>query len=260
MTTRVDGFPAAAFSWTVGRTGTWEPGRELPAGWHRLYLREAVAPSELGVDGAQAGASGRPPDLPVRVHGGTSWEFVRPIRIGDVLDWTSVPGTAERKDARSGPIAVAVDTTLISADGETAVIERNVSIYKPLGQPLSIRMPDAPFAAPDDYDEVWRLALSDIDLFRFAALTFNAHRVHLDRQWATKVEPYPDLLVQGPLLALLLMEAIAREGIAVSAVDIRNRGPAFAGETLVLSRARDDANEMIMRTEDGRAIARAHWN
>ena len=48
-------------------------------------------------------------------------------------------------------------------------------------------------------------------LFRYSALTFNAHRIHYDRPYATGVEGYPDLVVQGPLTATLLCE-LARVG------------------------------------------------
>jgi 3-methylfumaryl-CoA hydratase len=36
-------------------------------------------------------------------------------------------------------------------------------------------------------------------LFRFSALTYNAHRVHYDRNYATRVEGYRGLVVHGPL-------------------------------------------------------------
>jgi 3-methylfumaryl-CoA hydratase len=45
-------------------------------------------------------------------------------------------------------------------------------------------------------------------LFRFSALTFNAHRIHYDRSYATSVEGYPGLVVQGPLTAVLLLELV----------------------------------------------------
>ncbi len=45
-------------------------------------------------------------------------------------------------------------------------------------------------------------------LFRFSALTFNAHRIHYDRPYATAVEGYPGLVVHGPLTAILLMELV----------------------------------------------------
>ncbi len=47
-------------------------------------------------------------------------------------------------------------------------------------------------------------------LFQFSALTYNAHRIHYDRDYATKVEGYPGLLVHGPLLATLLVDLFRR--------------------------------------------------
>jgi 3-methylfumaryl-CoA hydratase len=65
-------------------------------------------------------------------------------------------------------------------------------------------------------------------LFRFSALTFNAHRIHYDRAYATTVEGYPGLVVQGPLTAVLLMELVRRHtSRSVTAFDFRARAPLF---------------------------------
>jgi 3-methylfumaryl-CoA hydratase len=48
-------------------------------------------------------------------------------------------------------------------------------------------------------------------LFRFSALTFNSHRIHYDRPYATGVEGYPGLVVHGPLIATLLVDLARRE-------------------------------------------------
>ncbi|KAG9236639.1 hypothetical protein BJ875DRAFT_215884 [Amylocarpus encephaloides] len=44
-------------------------------------------------------------------------------------------------------------------------------------------------------------------LARFSALTFNAHRIHLDVQYS-QVEGYKSLLLHGPLLAMLMLAAL----------------------------------------------------
>jgi 3-methylfumaryl-CoA hydratase len=46
-------------------------------------------------------------------------------------------------------------------------------------------------------------------LFRYSAITFNAHRIHYDLQYAQQTEHYPGLVVHGPLQANLLMAAAA---------------------------------------------------
>ena len=47
-------------------------------------------------------------------------------------------------------------------------------------------------------------------LFRYSALTFNGHRIHYDRRYATEVEGYPGLVVHGPLIATLLLDLLDR--------------------------------------------------
>jgi 3-methylfumaryl-CoA hydratase len=50
-------------------------------------------------------------------------------------------------------------------------------------------------------------------LFRFSALTYNAHRIHYDREYAMRDEGYPGLVVHGPLTAMLLLQlADGQEG------------------------------------------------
>jgi 3-methylfumaryl-CoA hydratase len=47
-------------------------------------------------------------------------------------------------------------------------------------------------------------------LFRYSALTFNGHRIHYDRGFATE-HGYPGLVVHGPLLATLLADLLRLE-------------------------------------------------
>ena len=49
-----------------------------------------------------------------------------------------------------------------------------------------------------------------VELFRYSALTFNSHRIHYDRDYATGVEGYPGLVVHGPLIATLLVDNFLR--------------------------------------------------
>ena len=73
-------------------------------------------------------------------------------------------------------------------------------------------------------------------LFRFSALTFNAHRIHIDLPYAREVEKYPDLVVHGPLQAMALMGAACRHR-GTRPVGFRFRGvrPAFHTDKLTLN-------------------------
>ena len=60
----------------------------------------------------------------------------------------------------------------------------------------------------DDKKLIKRVVPDNRMLFRFSAVTFNSHRIHYDKDYATEKESYPNLVVQGPLIACLAMNLI----------------------------------------------------
>jgi 3-methylfumaryl-CoA hydratase len=61
-------------------------------------------------------------------------------------------------------------------------------------------------------------------LFRYSALTFNGHRIHYDRNWASDAEGYPGLVVQGPLIATLLLDLMYQNLGPVEIASFQFRG------------------------------------
>jgi 3-methylfumaryl-CoA hydratase len=87
------------------------------------------------------------------------------------------------------------------------------------------------------------LFVDPVLLFRFSALTYNAHRIHYDLPYATEIEGYPGLVVHGPLLALLALEParLHRPDAPVRAFDYRLVHPAFApAEIAAVARPRGE--------------------
>jgi 3-methylfumaryl-CoA hydratase len=84
-------------------------------------------------------------------------------------------------------------------------------------------------------------------LFRFSALTYNAHRIHYDREYA-RGEGYPDLVVHGPLQALLMAE-LARTP-ARCEYSYRLVAPLFEDQGLVVS-ARPEGETISVSCRDG---------
>ena len=88
-------------------------------------------------------------------------------------------------------------------------------------------------------------------LFRFSALTYNAHRIHYDREFA-RSEGYPGLVVHGPLQALLMAE-LARAG---SEYSYRLVAPLYEDDGLIVSGAPDgDAVRVSCRDTTDRVTA-----
>ena len=52
------------------------------------------------------------------------------------------------------------------------------------------------------------VTVDQTQMFFFSAATYNGHRIHYDKDWATTVEGYDDVLVQGPLQSALLSRAL----------------------------------------------------
>ena len=106
-----------------------------------------------------------------------------------------------------------------------------------------------------------RLDVDPTLLFRFSALTYNAHRIHYDRGYATDVEGYPGLVVHGPLQALAMAEA-ARLLVGAPAgpvrFDYRLVAPMYDGEGLVAAADPGDDGSVVTRvmTREGRTTAR----
>ncbi|OQZ89808.1 acyl dehydratase [Mycobacterium alsense] len=100
------------------------------------------------------------------------------------------------------------------------------------------RVFDQPFfddIAVGDQIPTLTVTVDETQLFFFSAATYNAHRIHYDKQWAREVEGYDDVLVHGPLQAALLARAIGDwiggRGRLVS-FSVQNRAVAHPGEAL----------------------------
>lgn len=92
---------------------------------------------------------------------------------------------------------------------------------------------------------------SSVSLFRFSALTWNAHRIHYDRDYAI-AEGHPDILVQahlhGAYLARLVTDWMGTDGKLVS-IEWRNRNRAFPGDVLTCSGV---VKQKLLKGDSGR--------
>ena len=75
-----------------------------------------------------------------------------------------------------------------------------------------------------------------VSLFRFSALTFNAHKIHVDRDWCRNVEGHRDLVVHGPisLTGVLDLYRDVKGGsspeVVPKSISYRMMSPLYVGE------------------------------
>ena len=90
-----------------------------------------------------------------------------------------------------------------------------------------------------------------LQLFRYSALTFNGHRVHYDRPYATEVEGYPGLVVHGPLLATWLsLFAEEKSGRQLKKFKFSGKRPVFDLHNFTLTGERNGKDSAKLRIID----------
>ena len=206
-------------------------GDPLPPSWLLLYFLPRFTGAELRPDGSPRDTGVVPPmPFPRRMFAGERVRVHRPLRLGD-----RVHREMELTDltAKTGGTGTLVFSTVVSrisgADGVLAVEDERRTVFRE--EVKAGERNQAPRREPAPTDVPWRATIEPdpVLLFRFSALTFNSHRIHYDRTWATEVEGYPGLVVHGPLTTTLLVD-FARDhnpGRRVVAYATQARAPLF---------------------------------
>ena len=185
-----------------------QPGNAVPPCWHWLYFLSLPRQSEIGPDGhARRGGFLPPVPLPRRMWAASQLEWLRPLRIGEAIAKSSLIADVSSKEGRTGPLVFVRVRHEVSARGHLALIEEQDIVYRDAPKPgEAAPSPRAPEHC-DWQREIWP---DPALLFRYSALTFNAHRIHYDRPYALNVEGYPGLVVHAPLIATLLLNLLRR--------------------------------------------------
>jgi 3-methylfumaryl-CoA hydratase len=200
----------------------------LPPGWHWLFFNPAARASELGADGHPKRGGFLPPvPLPRRMWAGGRLSFHAPLRVGEPAERESEILKIDVKSGKRGALTFVTVRHLLSARGALAIEEEQDIVYReasPPGSPAPTPQP-----APEGAEWSREIRPDPTLLFRYSALTFNGHRIHYDRPYATEVEGYQDLVVHGPLTATLLMQFAGecRPGRDLSRFQFRGVHPLF---------------------------------
>ncbi|WP_373869917.1 FAS1-like dehydratase domain-containing protein [Acrocarpospora macrocephala] len=201
-----------------------EPGGSLPPMWHWVQLLDEWRQDELGPDGHPL--AGQPGPGRTRMFAGGRTRHLRPLRVGETAMRSSGVVASVDKTGRSGPLTFVTVRHEFRQGGELAITEEQDIVYQPPGV-LPTTDGGLPMGEPRFVFDV-----DPVVLFRFSALTYNAHRIHYDHRFAA-AEGYADLVVHGPLLIVLMAELFRRygagfgwTGIPISAAGARPRAAA----------------------------------
>lgn len=226
---RVAAAPIAMLSATLDRDDPPpKDGDRLPPLWHWLYFLPHYRQSAVGPDGhAKRGGFLPPIPLPQRMWAGSRLTFKAPLHVGETITRESQIVDVVRKEGRSGPLAFVVVRHTIEGEQGVAIVDEHDIVYRGDARPGAQTGQPTPAAV----DAAWsrEIHADPVLLFRYSALTFNSHRIHYDRTYATETERYPGLVVHGPLIATLLVDLL-RHGLPhaeMAAFSFRAISPLF---------------------------------
>ncbi|KAF6765240.1 hypothetical protein DFP72DRAFT_799475 [Ephemerocybe angulata] len=188
-----------------------KPGVPLGYGHHLAFFHARKAETHLREDGTDEEVSPPAPFLQRMWAGGRiKWDVDNPLISGVKTKSESSVLEALKKGFEKGrPMVFVTQEIKYTMEGKKtpSVVEERQHVYLPTDRVVRKEPRQVP-DLPDTVDFSFVYKPTPVTLFRFSSLMFNAHHIHLDKEYTTKVEGYPERLVHGPLTAMMLLEAM----------------------------------------------------
>ncbi|WP_137174143.1 hypothetical protein [Massilia sp. HP4] len=211
-------------------------GDPLPRGWQFILLGADTRRSDLRGDGFP-GLGVPIPDLglPRLLLGGRTVEYRHDIPIGSMVRRVSWMKSLTRKASARGDMAVValahelhVPTSSTAAIVETQtylLMSGRNTVAEGDAEPRTVSAARSGIVTPDE-----------TLLFQYSALGFNSHKIHIDKAYAREVEGFPDLVVNGGLVTLLMTEFMRTDlDLVPASFRTKHLAPLFCGRPITLT-------------------------
>ncbi|MFT5577693.1 MAG: 3-methylfumaryl-CoA hydratase [Paraglaciecola psychrophila] len=232
---------------------------QLPLGIHWCLAQPAISAEGLGADGHPAKGGFMPPvPLPRRMWAASSVRFHHSPAIDVAIERTStITDVVLKHSAQSGPLVFVHVDHLYRQDNRTVIEDRQTIVYRQLAAYQAAPAQAMPRAA-----HAITVTPDNILLFRYSGITFNSHRIHYDQHYTTTEEGYPGLVVQGPMMASMLMNLAqaSRPKEPLRRFEFRGLAPAFVDQDLrlaVIDKGTEDECSLDIRNNNGALIQSA---
>ncbi|TFK29974.1 hypothetical protein FA15DRAFT_580890 [Coprinopsis marcescibilis] len=200
------------------RDGTRKPfeepqnGAPLAQGQHLAFFHARTPEHRLRGDGTDEEISPPAPFLTRMWAGGKmTWDVENPLIVGVKSRSSATLSHLLRKGfERNKPLVFVTQKIQFFKEGKTtpSVVEERQHVYIPDGLSVVRKEPRIVPDIPQTSDFTFQYQPTPVTLFRFSAIMFNAHHIHLDKDYTTRVEGYPERLVHGPMTAMMLLETV----------------------------------------------------
>ncbi|KAK5629691.1 hypothetical protein RRF57_005406 [Xylaria bambusicola] len=215
---------------------TVPPGHHLPsrnAFTRRMWAGGSIQGfNGLTLDGREAVCIERIEDVKVHGSAGSEKIYVEVLRNylkqHDFTQWQ-----------KRGPSELDLPIDLVEYDLNGIIEHRTLVFMRELSDEnkiMNLKKEQKVVKAPNNPEHSVTLQPTPTLLFHYSALSYNAHRIHLDRSYCREVEGYRDLLVHGPL-SLTLMLSVLESGLnglgyEINKIDYRHLAPLYVDQTM----------------------------
>ncbi|APE34707.1 hypothetical protein BOX37_12930 [Nocardia mangyaensis] len=211
----------------------------VPILGHWTAFQDWPASSELGLDGHPAEGHFYPP-IPDRrrMFAGSTVTSHGHLRVDVPTVRRSSVESVTPKRGGTGEMLFVVVRHEFEQAGKLCRTEQQQIVYRSDSGGPTRTFERATTQVEPSADSTWATTRSipTTALFRYSALTANAHRIHYDAPYATEVEGYPGLVVHGPLLATLMADLVGQAwgDSRVGEFSFRLKHPLFAHDLFVV--------------------------
>ncbi|ODQ65235.1 hypothetical protein NADFUDRAFT_12636, partial [Nadsonia fulvescens var. elongata DSM 6958] len=248
--TLADYFPSKPSSFKDQWVSSFNVGSVVPAGYHLIYFNPKNLEHQLsnldGYDNHQAPGG----NYERRMWMGGSMEFnpTKKLIMGQSSSCMESIEKVSYLDEAETKLSVTIKRLIYNCpqkavsivDSDWAIKESRSLVY------LTSENDDARkdllnrfMKCPSTPAYQHTLTPSELLLFRYSALTFNAHKIHYDPEFCKTHEKLPGVVVHGPLACTLLLKwfttKILPEGQEIIKFEYRNLVPLFSQKPLIMS-------------------------
>src|SRR5262245_20444595 len=183
-------------------------GMELPPHWFGLFFHNNAMQHDIGPDGHPNKGLFLPPiPLPRRMGAGRRVRIAAALRACEPARRVAEVIGIAPKVARTGSLVVLTMRHTIESNGATVAVEDFDAVYRQAIAPGAINPLPKPTKPPADAAWSRAFQLSNALVFRYSAITWNAHRIHYDADYARREEGYPQAVQNGGLTMHLIIDA-----------------------------------------------------
>lgn len=239
--------------------GDYEAGSVLPPHWFSMFFPDIARQRDIGPDGHPNKGVFLPPiPLPRRMGAGRRVTISGRLRAGQPARKIAEVAALVPKQARTGQICILTMRHTIETDGKVIAVDEFDAIYREAVAAGHKSATAPPQPAPTDAAWSDAITLSSALVFRYSAVTWNAHRIHYDADYAREEEGYPRTVQNGGLTMQLLVDAaLERAPGELRGFTARLTRPIYVGDTVTLcgAAAKDGAMECWISDRDGHLCA-----